>query len=190
MGLSRTGMYSPRAKRSVLGAAARTAGEVEQGQVADIRGQLASQNLLGSIAGTRLLSGPATRTKRALTDFSGRLEVENELSKGRARDEFSSGVDQMDEQRRQEDQRAKVGLMSGLTQAGMQAYQGHQMGKLATMEDGKFSPLATAQAAGIKASPYAQRHFLKAPEFPDISGMTEEQAKRVMLEWFSKGGGF
>lgn len=190
MGVSRRGKYSGRAKRSLLGAAARTAGEVEQQQTAATRGRMAGMNLQGSIAGERLLAQPATRTKRALTDFSGRLEVASEQSKEQARDVFAQGTTQMEEQRRQEDNRAKMGLISGLTQAGGMGVQAHQLGKLEGMEGGKFAPLATAMASGMKVSPYAQRYFLKAPEFPDISKMSEEEAKQAVLEWFTRGGGF
>ena len=196
MGLSRHGRYSPLARRSILGDVSRATGGVAQQEKASIRGLLTSRGLGDSIAGIRLLSEPEIRRMAILGDVEERIARESELSKGQAREAFATERTGYGEQRRASEQQARTTLLSGLTQAGMQGYQGYQLGKLAGTEfeigGEKYKPyadIAQATAAGMKIPYYGYQHFIRRPPMPDISGMSEEDAMRAIIEWFNAGGG-
>jgi len=202
MGLSRYGKYSPRARRSILGGVSRSTGNVAQQQKASIRGLLASRGLGESISGISLLSEPEIRRMAALANVEERLGRESELSKAGAREAFAAEKAQSEEQRRLEEQQARMSLLQGLTGAAGQAYQGYQLGKLAGIETKgpggevikPYKPLATAVAAGMKIPSFGYKYFIEQPEksesgMPDISGMSEEEAERAILLWMLSGGG-
>lgn len=196
MGRSRYGRYSPQARRSILGDVSRATGGVAQQEKASLRGLLTSRGLGDSIAGIRLLSEPEIKRMGILGDVEERLGRESELSKGRARETFATERTGYGEQRRAGEQQARTSLLSGLTQAGMQGYQGYQLGKLAGAGD-KWKRLAETTAAGIKIPYYGYRELFGdekgMPSFEEMLEMTkdlsEEESKRTWSLWMLSGGG-
>lgn len=186
---SRYGRYSPTVKRGLLGQVSRATGEEAQRATTAIKGGLVSRGLYGSMAGESLMAQPGLQRMRTLGDISKQIELESETSKTGAREAFARGRTQSEEQRRMEESQARTGLLSGLTQAGTQGYQGYQLGKLAGEGD-KWSQLATATASGVKIPYYGYRElFGDEKGMPDISEMSEEEAKNAILLWLLSGGG-
>ncbi len=190
MQAGREGRYNPVARRGLLGAVARRTAETAQRQTAGIRGRLVRQGMENSIAGAGLMARPALVRQGLIANATERLETENELSKERARDAFARGRTVSHEQRRQEENAARQGLIQGVTGAAAQGYQGYQLGKL-DEAGGGLKTLARATSAGVRLSPYAQRYLLQpeAPAFPDISNMSEQDAAQAIMEWISRTGG-
>ena len=200
MGRSRHGKYSPRARRSILGGVSRRTGGVAQQEKASIRGLLTSRGMGDSIAGIRLLSEPEIKRMAILGGAEERLGIESELSKESAREAFATEKTGYGERRRAGEQQARMSLLGGLTQAGMQAYQGYQLGTLAGTEKidpktGKitkpYEALARATTAGIRIPYGGMKYFMPGTEggMPDISGMSEEDAKKAIMFWLLSGGG-
>lgn len=168
----REGKYSPVARRGLLGGVGRQTAETAQRQRAATRGRLVNQGMENSIAGTAAMAQPGLARQGLIAGATERLETENEMSKGRARDAYARGSTASEEQKRQEENVARGGLISGLTNAAGSAVQGYQQGMLADA-GGELGKIAQATAAGVKLSPYAQRSLMQ-PQVEDDSLTPEE----------------
>jgi len=198
-GRSRYGKYTPQARRSILGGVSRRTGGVAQQEKASIRGLLTSRGMGDSIAGIRLLSEPEIKRMAIMGEAEERIGIESELSKERAREAFATEKTGYGERFRTGEQQARMSLMQGLTGAAGQAYQGYQLGKMAGTEiegpGGKtikpYESLAKATAAGIRIPYGGMKYFMPGTEggMPDISGMSEEDAKKAIMIWLLSGGG-
>ena len=139
------------------------------------------------------MAQPGLQRMRTLGDISRQIELESEMSKTGAREAFARGRTQSEEQRRAEEGQARTGLLSGLAQAGGQAYRGYQLGKLAP----EHPELSTLLQSGVDVPYYALRGLLGdekgLPSFEEMLEMTkdlsEEESKRTWSLWMLSGGG-
>jgi len=124
--IAREGVYSPKAKSSLLGNYGAQTGNAAQQITADTRGRLASQGMLNSIASTRALNEPGIDRMRMLGEYSRGIDTENELSKTNAAGNYASlmgGYGQAKEDAKTYNWNNRV---SGLMNAGMMGVQGWQ----------------------------------------------------------------
>lgn len=175
MGVSREGEFNPLVRRSLLSGVSRRGAETAEIEKNRIQGNLIARGMGDSIAGQSLLAQPGLNRIRTVGEAAEDIERRNELSKERARDEFARGVTQAKEQRRQETNQARMGLISGLTSAAGQAYQGvmqgRQEGFLKQLPPEKYGDLVNATLGGVKIPPTGMKYFINTPD----SGFTDEE---------------
>ena len=176
MELSRTGLITPELRRSLLGEVSKRTGGVAQQERSMLSGLLASRGMEKSIAGAGLLAKPGLQSMRSLAGATEGIERQNILSKLKARGELARGMTGSEEARRQEATQARTSLFQGLTQAGMQGYQGYQLGKMAGTEiegpSGKiikpYESFAKATAAGVRIPYGGMKYFMGEQEKPSF----------------------
>lgn len=113
------GKYSPRTKGIMLGKVGRELGTVEQRRKAETRGELTrlGAGAERSIAGIKVLGAPGRETARGMRETATGIELEQEESKRRAREEFAMRQYQHKEMRRAEAREDVSGLITGITGA-------------------------------------------------------------------------
>ncbi len=123
------GVYSPTARSGMLGRQSGLLGGRANIRKTGLRGWLESRGMGKSIAGRGLVEGVDAGTTKSLSDYGRDIDIENELSKVRARRDYATQADAWNEQAREEKMGQKQQLYSGLGQAlsmGVQGYMGSQ----------------------------------------------------------------
>ncbi len=128
--VKKEGKYSPVMQSGIMGKIGAEAGNVAQGQVASIRGNLESRGMGNSVAGVRALASPGLKQQEILADKAADLTTANEESKAAADEKLAGLMGNWRNQRAAEDTANQNRIVSGLgnaLSAGVSGYQDEQL---------------------------------------------------------------
>jgi hypothetical protein len=113
----KTGQYSPEMRSAIVGRTGAAAGQAAQENTARIRGYLQARGMGNSLAGTRALAEPGLEQQRITGNAARDIEIENEASKARAKDDYGRESLSYGEARRQQMMGNNQELIGGLVGA-------------------------------------------------------------------------
>jgi len=138
--LMKTGMYTPNAMSRIVGGVSKATGNAAQTARADYKGRLINRGMERSIAGQAGMNQIEAERMGKLADVTERLEMENELSKQRAADQYAEAKTSYSEGVKEWNRQNNANLVSGVVDAA------------GTYVQGKIQkPLQDAQAAREQA---------------------------------------
>lgn len=156
---SEQGMYSPEARRTIIGQVGGRAGTIEQQERARRRGYLEARGMGGSIAGGRFMGEPSRERMRIVSGATKDIEREQEQSKEEASRQYAIERTRSGDIRRAEETQARGELYKGLAGAATTALQTKigleefALEKLQMLSDMEYDDLITE----LSALPFEQR---------------------------------
>jgi hypothetical protein len=115
----KTGQYSPEMRSAIVGRTSAAAGQAAQENTARIRGYLQARGMGNSLAGTRALAEPGLEQQRIVGNAARDIEIENEASKARAKEDYGREATGYAQARREQILRNNQELAEELLGAGV-----------------------------------------------------------------------
>jgi len=136
------GQYNPAMRSAIVGKTGAAAGQVAQQGTARIRGYLQARGMGNSIAGARALAEPGLEQQRIVSGAARDIEIENEASKARAKEDYGYESTGYSAARREQMTRNNQELIGGLASAGV-GYAGARYAN--QVQTGKMADLKRVQ---------------------------------------------
>ena len=183
------GKYGPAQRREIIGDVAKTAGNIAQGAKAGYRGRLASQGMLGSVAGMGKQAEIDAQAITPVSDTARKINVANVESKEQAKDEYAMAETSWAERVRQQKGENRQQLVGGVVDAAAGYVTGKLGEKSATGVDfsdpAKMFEYAMGQPDPAKAISL-MRDTGYASKYLENGKMNEQQIMEIMMKDPSK----